>query len=172
MARTDPEARSRVIQALLLACVVLVAWIVVLGITLPRRYDAAHWSLAWVGFDVALLAGLAATAWAAWRRRVVIVLFATATATLLCADAWFDVTTARATDVWLSATLAIVAEVPGALFLLWVVHRVVSYTRDNVWTERHGQRRASLWSVEFTHPSERLSREAAVRPLEGDPTRE
>ncbi|HTX64102.1 MAG TPA: hypothetical protein VMD28_10705 [Acidimicrobiales bacterium] len=160
------------IQLLLVACVALVAWIVVLGITLPRRYDAAHWRLAWVGFDVALLVGLAATAWAAWRRRAVIVLFATVTATLLCADAWFDITTARPGDVWLSATLAVCAELPGAIFLLWVVHRVVSYTRDNLWTERRGARPASLWSVEFTHPSEASQADEGVRSFEADPGRQ
>ncbi len=172
IARTDPEARRRVVELLLLACAGLVAWIVVLSLTLPHRYRADNWDLAWIGFDVALLGGLAATAWAAWRRRAIIVLFATATATLLLADAWFDITTARANDVWLSATLAICAELPGAIFLLWVVHRVVTFTRGTVWTDRHGVRPASLWTVEFTHPSEAARRRGApveqLGSLEGD----
>lgn len=175
MARTDPEARRRVVELLLLACAGLVVWIVVLGLTLPRRYDAEHWRLAWVGFDVALLVGLASTAWAAWRRRAIIVLFATATATLMIADAWFDITTARAGDVWLSATLALCAEVPGAIFLFWVVHRVVTYTRGNVWSDLHGTRPASLWTVEFTHPSEQPKGAKArerLETLEGEPLKE
>lgn len=155
------------IEALLLACVSLIVWIVVLGITLPRRYDAAHWDLAWVGFDVGLLVGLASTAWAAWRRRAIIVLFATATATLLLADAWFDITTARTNDVWLSATLAVCAEIPGALFLLWVVHRVVTYMRGEVWSDRIGERPKSLWSVEFRHPSESAEQPRASRSFGG-----
>jgi hypothetical protein len=154
VARPNIAARRYVIEALLFGCVSLSAWIIVLAFTLPRRYDAAHWNLAWIGFDIALLAGLGATAWAAWRRRVVIVLFATATATLLCADAWFDLTTARSSDLWASATLAGCAEIPGAILLIYVVVRVVNYTRGSVWTDRHGTRPKSLWSVEFTHPSE------------------
>ena len=99
MAAPSPHMRRRVLEALVGGCVVLAAWIVVLALQLPKVYDAEHWDLAWVGFDVGLLIGLAATAWAAWRRRAIIVLFATSTATLLVADAWFDVTTARSRDV-------------------------------------------------------------------------
>jgi hypothetical protein len=144
-----------VLEALVAACVALAGWIVVLGFTLPRRYDAAHWNLAWLGFDLALLAGLVLTAWAAWRRRAVVVLFATATATLLCADAWFDVTTARSSDLVVSALQALLVELPFAIFLLYVVVRVLSFTRGTVWDDRHGARPRSLWSVEFQHPSER-----------------
>lgn len=154
VAPRDPETRRFVIEALIFACVTLAAWIIVLSLTLPRRYDASHWNLAWIGFDVAVLSGLAATAWAAWRRRIVIVLFATATATLLCADAWFDLTTARPSDLWLSATLAGCAELPFAIFLFYVVGRVVSVSRGSVWTDRYGERPRSLWSIEFAHPSE------------------
>lgn len=169
MARRNYEARRYVTEALLFACVTLSAWIIVLGLTLPRRYDAAHWNLAWIGFDIALLVGLGSTAWAAWRRRVVIVLFATATATLLCADAWFDMTTARPSDLWASAALAGCAELPGAIFLIWVVVRVVNHTRGTVWTDHFGSRPRSLWSIEFEHPSEARDRgsiEEVARPVE------
>jgi hypothetical protein len=138
----------------MVACIALGAWIIVLGLTLPRRYDAAHWNLAWVGFDLALLVGLCLTAWAAWRRRAVIVLFATATATLMLADAWFDVTTARSSDLWISALQAVFVEVPFAIFLFYVVVRVVSFTRGSVWSDEIGTRPKSLWYVEFPHPSE------------------
>jgi hypothetical protein len=150
----NPHVRRRVIEMLVLACVSLFAWIIALGFTLPKRYDAAHWNLAWIGYDVALLVGLAATAWAAWRRRAVIVLFATATATLLCADAWFDVTTARSTDLWVSAVQALFIELPFAAFLLYVAVRVINFTRGTLWTDQIGARPRSLWSIEFAHPSE------------------
>jgi hypothetical protein len=153
--RPGPQTRRHVVETLVIACLVLCGWIVALGFTLPRRYDAAHWNLAWVGFDLALLVGLAATAWAAWRRRVVIVLFATVTSTLMLADAWFDVTTARSSDLWVSATQAVLVEIPFAVFLLYVVVRVASISRDVVWSDRVGTRPRSLWSVEFEHPSER-----------------
>ena len=142
------------LETLVFACIALGAWIIVLGLTLPRKYVATHWNLAWVGFDLALLAGLTATAWAAWRRRALVVLFATATATLMFADAWFDVTTARSSDLWLSALQALLVEVPFAVFLLYVVNRVVKFTRGSVWSDQVGTRPRSLWYVEFPHPSE------------------
>ena len=46
---------------------------------------------AWVGFDLALLVAFAATGWAAWRRRQVLIICLVVLATLLCCDAWFDV---------------------------------------------------------------------------------
>ena len=107
MVRPNRQVRRRVIEMLVAACFGLSAWIIVLGLSLPKRYDAAHWNLAWIGFDVALLVALAATAWAAVRRRAIIVLLATITATLLCADAWFDVTTARSRDLWVSVAQAV-----------------------------------------------------------------
>ena len=142
------------LEALILACVALGAWIIVLGLTLPRRYVASHWNLAWIGFDLALLTGLALTAWAAWRRRAVVVLFATATATLMFADAWFDVTTARSRDLWVSVLQAVFVEVPFAIFLMYVVVTVLNFTRGTVWSDRLGSRPKSLWTVEFQHPSE------------------
>jgi hypothetical protein len=149
-----------VLETLVFACIALAGWIVVLGFTLPRRYDAAHWNLAWVGFDIALLTGLAATAWAAWRRRAIVVLFATATSTLILADAWFDVTTARSSDLSVSAIQAIFLEVPFAIFLFYVVNRVVRFTRGSVWSDQVGTRPRSLWYVEFPHPSENDERRA------------
>jgi hypothetical protein len=150
----NPRLRLRVIHLLFVSCIVLFAWIILLGVTLPKRYDADHWNLAWIGFDVALLIGIAGTAWAAWRRRVVIVLFATATATLLLADTWFDVTTARSKDLGVSVLQAAFIEVPFALFLLYVVRRVIHYTRGTIWSDQQGTRPKSLFSVEFPHPSE------------------
>ena len=150
----NPRVRLRVIHTLVLACVVLIAWIILLGLTLPKRYNAAHWDLAWIGFDVALLVGLAATAWAAWRRRAIIVLFATITATLMCADAWFDITTARSTDLGVSVVQAVFVELPFAYFLFYVVVRVIRYARGTIWSDQLGSRPRSLWTVEFQHPSE------------------
>lgn len=142
------------LETLIFACVGLGAWIVVLGLTLPRRYVAAHWDLAWIGFDFALFIGLASTAWAAWRRRAVVVLFATATSTLMFADAWFDVTTARSKDLWVSVLQAVFIEVPFAIFLMYVVVTVLNFTRGTIWSDRLGSRPKSLWTVEFRHPSE------------------
>lgn len=141
----------------MVACIALIAWIITLGFTLPKRYDAAHWDLAWIGFDVALLVGLAATAWAAWRRRAIVVILATITATLICADAWFDITTARSRDLGVSVAQAVFVELPFACFLFYVVARVIRYARGAIWSDQLGSRPRSLWTVEFAHPSEQDS---------------
>jgi hypothetical protein len=143
-----------VIHTLVIACIGLIAWIILLGLTLPKRYDAAHWNLAWIGFDIALLVGLTTTAWAAWRRRAIIVVLATITGTLMCADAWFDITTARSTDLAVSVLQAVFVELPFAYFLFYVVSRVIRYSRGVIWSDQFGSRPRSLWSVEFRHPSE------------------
>jgi len=107
----------------------LVPWIVGLGLTLPSRYTTHHWTLAWVGFDVALLAGILATAWAAWRRRQVVILTAVVPGTLLVTDAWFDiVTSATHWDLLISVATALVAELPMAIIMFHVAHRALRLT--------------------------------------------
>ena len=97
-------------------CVVLAAWIVVLAATLPHRFDAHHWRAVWVNFDVFLLAAFAATAWALWRERQIVILLLVFTGAMLCCDAWFDVGTSLATGgIWISLASAICAELPLAL---------------------------------------------------------
>jgi hypothetical protein len=152
--RPNPQARRLVLRTLVAACVLLAAWVVVLALRLPKRYSAPHWDLAWVGFDVALLCFLAATAWAAWKRRAVIVVFGTVTATLLCADVWFDVTTARSSEVWLSVAQALFVELPFAAFLMVVVVRVINFTRGALWDDHADGTPGSLWSVEFPRVAE------------------
>jgi hypothetical protein len=47
--------------------------------------------MAWVGFDLVGLAAFAATGWAIWRGRQMVIACLLVTGTLLCCDAWFDV---------------------------------------------------------------------------------
>jgi hypothetical protein len=63
-------------------------------------------------------------AWAAWRRRAVLILFSCAAGTLLLVDAWFDVTTARYDEI-AQSFLTVAVEVPSALLLFWIAHHVV-----------------------------------------------
>jgi hypothetical protein len=51
------------------ASVFMIGWTVLLLLTLPSRYLAGQWRIAWTGFDLALVLLLAAMAWAIWRRR-------------------------------------------------------------------------------------------------------
>jgi LPXTG-motif cell wall-anchored protein len=74
----------------------LVPWTAGIAARLPQTAVARHWNLAWAGLDLAIIAGLALTSWLARRRDERVGPAATATATLMCADAWFDVCTAAA----------------------------------------------------------------------------
>lgn len=106
-------------------CVLLVPWIAVLAVMLPREYVAGHWRLTWIGFDLALLAALCWAAWTLWRRRPIAIAATIAAATLLLTDAWFDVTTsAGGRDLVTSALTAVLIEIPLAAALLLVSRRV------------------------------------------------
>jgi hypothetical protein len=119
----DPSLRRERRMALLIAaacCVVLAGWIVVLAATLPHHFDAHHWRAVWVNFDVFLLAAFAATAWALWRERQILILLLALIGTMLFCDAWFDVGTSLATSGFVISLLsALLAELPLA-FLAFV----------------------------------------------------
>jgi hypothetical protein len=78
------------------AAAVLVPWTAVIATRLPHNALARHWNTAWAGLDVAIMTGLALTIWLGRRGDRRVRLAATATATLLCADAWFDLCTTAA----------------------------------------------------------------------------
>jgi hypothetical protein len=76
------------------AALALVPWVVLLVSALPAAHRVTHWAAAWVGLDAALVVMLVAVAACVWRGSGWVEPVATATATLLFVDAWFDVTTA------------------------------------------------------------------------------
>src|SRR5215475_12133242 len=88
----NTRSRRRLLALVLACCAFLVPWIAYLAASLPDAYDTRQWKLAWVGFDVALLGCLTATARLAWRRKRAAVQMLVATAALMFCDAWFDVT--------------------------------------------------------------------------------
>jgi hypothetical protein len=95
-------------------------WIVYLGFVLPRRSRAAHYDLAWLGFDGAMWLVLAALAVAAFKRHPAIGPVAAVATTMLLVDAWFDVVTAPTRDRFVVAlVLALVAELPLAVICGW-----------------------------------------------------
>jgi hypothetical protein len=95
--------------------IVLIPWILYLTFTLPSRHVTVHYDLAWTGFDVGLTASFVATTWAVLRGSPKLVPFAAVTATMLCCDVWFDVTTSRPGKEILEAVLeAALAELPLA----------------------------------------------------------
>lgn len=102
--------RKWTLVALAAAAVMLVPWMVVLGLTLPARAEVRNWPLAWIGLDVLMTAGCAATALLGLRRDPRMRLTAAATASMAVLDAWFDITTAQPGTALLQALVCAVAE--------------------------------------------------------------
>lgn len=122
------------VRLVAVSSVVLFPWAAYLAATLPASVSARHWPLAWTGLDVAMAAGLAATAWLAVRRDRRLAFPAVSTATLLLADAWFDVCTAPAGGPLAMALADMgieVAEAFGCLALTAAVWRTVPVARDS-----------------------------------------
>jgi hypothetical protein len=101
--------------------VLLVPWIVYLAFARPTEFGDGHYRVAWIGLDAMEALALALTAWLAYRRSTWVDIAATAAATLLIVDAWFDLMTA--TPGWeLTQSIAAAAalEIPLALLSLWI----------------------------------------------------
>ncbi|MBO0826025.1 MAG: hypothetical protein J2P27_19545, partial [Actinobacteria bacterium] len=127
--RMSERRRTLVLVAVIVCCVALAAWIGVLAATLPRYYRTGGWRGAWVGFDLALLAAFAATGWAAWRRRQILIVCLVVLATLLCCDAWFDVVLdARTSGFWVSLLSAVFFELPVAALAILGARRLLRVT--------------------------------------------
>jgi hypothetical protein len=128
----DPKLRRARRVALVImtsCCVILGGWIVVLHATLPHHFDARHWRTVWVSFDVHLLAAFAATAWAIWRERQILILLLVLVGTMLYCDAWFDVGTSLSTSgVWISLLSAVFAELPLAFLAFAGARRLLRAT--------------------------------------------
>lgn len=122
---------------LLIGCTAaLVPWTVLLFFTLPGHHASTHWDLAWGGLDVGIATMLAATAASIVRRSVWTAVTATAGATLLVVDAWFDVVTAADHDERMIAVgMAVLCELPLAVVCLLIarnVERVLEQARRYV----------------------------------------
>jgi hypothetical protein len=128
----DPRLRRRRRFGLMFmtaCCIALACWIAILIQTLPSRYTASHWQAAWVGLDIAELAGFAATAWAAWHQRQVVIFFMIITGTLLVCDAWFDLALDYGSRGFtMSLVSALLAELPLAFLLFNSARRLVRVT--------------------------------------------
>jgi hypothetical protein len=128
----DPRLRRRRRFGLLFmtaCCLALAAWIAVLILTLPGRYTSHDWRAVWVGLDIAELAGFAATAWAAWHQRQVLIVLMNVTGTLLVCDAWFDLALAYGSSGFvMSLVSALVVELPLAVLLFTSARRLVRVT--------------------------------------------
>ena len=100
--------------------VILLPWTAYIAASLPARQLSPHYDVAWAGFDVLLCGALASTAYFALRRSRYLSTAATATATLLVVDAWFDVMTAPSRDRLESILLCAFVELPLAAVCIWL----------------------------------------------------
>jgi hypothetical protein len=105
-----------------------VPWVVFLAASLPAT-SRVNDRLAWVGFDVAEVVMLAVTAYLAWRGKAKVALAATALATMLVVDAWFDVNTSTAGEERDMALGFAVLEVSLAALSLWIAFHAASVAR-------------------------------------------
>ena len=127
----DPHLRRRRTLALLvtMACCALAGWIAILILTLPGRYTSSDWRAVWVGLDIAELLGFAATAWAAWHQRQVVIFCMIMTGTLLLCDAWFDLALNYGSSGFTASLLsALLAEIPLAFVMFAAARRLVRVT--------------------------------------------
>ncbi|HEY1480216.1 MAG TPA: hypothetical protein VGF46_09310, partial [Gaiellales bacterium] len=108
----------------LLAAASLVPWAVYLALSLPGTHTAAHWQVAWTGFDLGLAGAFAATAWAAERRPELLAPILLATATVMTCDSWFDLATAFGTADQAVALLEAALELPLAVACATVAVRL------------------------------------------------
>jgi hypothetical protein len=151
---THPDPRLVRLRRLVLTVVTasslaMIPWIAYLAVSLPTRYVAAQWKVAWVGFDIALVLALIWTAWNAWQRRQLLVPSAIISATLLVCDAWFDIVLDWGTpDLPVSIATAVLAELPLAALLLRVAVRLVRAMQRVRWTELgHDGEAPALWRM-------------------------
>src|SRR5690348_16076212 len=135
-----------------------VPWVCYLAATLPRRQPTLHYDVAWVGFDVALVAMLLVTGWLAYRGSDLVELPAAITAALLFMDAWFDVlTSATRGQLLVAVVLACGAEIPGGLACLILAGHA----------ERVRRRRQTFLRRRLRRLDERLARYRADRTGSG-----
>jgi hypothetical protein len=106
--------------AFALFSLILLPWIAYLAYSLPSRQVSADYDIAWAGFDVMLLAALAGTGYFALRRSRYLATAATAAATLLVVDAWFDVMTTPPGQRLEPVALAAGVELPLAAVCVWL----------------------------------------------------
>lgn len=111
------------------AAIILVPWTVLLAIGLPSRHASVNWNTSWAGLDIALAGCLLLTGLLSLRRSRAVIMTATAAATLVLVDAWFDVLSAHPGYQLLIALLeAVLIELPLALISLHIAVSALNST--------------------------------------------
>ena len=121
-----PRLRRWLAPLFCLAGIGLVPWTVYLVLTLPGRHlQTGYYDVAWGGFDVGLAALFVTTGIGLLRRKLWVQSTATAAATMLVCDAWFDVLSSEpGRERLLAILLAVAAEMPTAIVCLMIAAHV------------------------------------------------
>ncbi|HET6924259.1 MAG TPA: hypothetical protein VFH39_00315 [Candidatus Saccharimonadales bacterium] len=119
----------RLLRVFAVAALLLVPWVLWVAIhAAPPHHLGSRWNWAWGGLDVGELIGLAVTAYLGRHRSAWVIIAASATASLLLFDAWFDIWTARSGfESWVSIWTASVIELPLSAALFWIAIRGVRF---------------------------------------------
>ncbi|MEV4255927.1 hypothetical protein AB0J52_22450 [Spirillospora sp. NPDC049652] len=123
-ARRSPD---RILAGVLAAgAAVLLVWTVGMAFAIPPSEPRpVNWALLWCGFDAIEIAVMASAAWLVRRRDALAPLALSALATLMVADAWFDVMTARSGHLPAAVSMAAFLELPLAAVLLTAAARLI-----------------------------------------------
>jgi hypothetical protein len=102
----------------------LLPWTIWLSSTLKPHHVTERWDVAWSGFDTGLALLFVLTAIAAYFRSPWVGALSAAVGTMLVTDAWFDVVLeSHADELYRSLLLAVLVELPLAVFCFWIAHR-------------------------------------------------
>lgn len=117
----------------IVAGIILIPWTYGLAQSLPDRQIAENWAIAWVGLDIFMLVLIGLTVIFAIRRSVWLALSATALATVLILDSWFDVVTASPGQQQVIAlVLAMTVGLPMAILTYMLAHRSISALHNKI----------------------------------------
>jgi hypothetical protein len=126
---------------LLITAAGLGPWTLWLTYSLPSRHLTRHYNLAWIVFDIALLAAFATTGWCVMTQSQWLVASAAATGTMLLCDAWFDIVTSAGGSETTEAVLeACFAELPLAALCIYIVIDVERFLATLLRTRRRPRR--------------------------------
>jgi hypothetical protein len=117
----------------------LIPEILRLANSLPLRHLELldHWKFLWVGYDLVMALVFMVSGILLWLRSPWVAMTVSAAGTMLLADAWFDVLTARGTrQLATSVTLAAFLEIPMALICFYIAGRYVRHYRRMVARDR------------------------------------
>lgn len=110
----------------LAAAALMVPWTIWLFLTLPSRSEAAHWNLAWSGFDTLLIVTFVGCAVRMMHLSPLTSLVAAAAGTLLVTDAWFDIMLADdRMEVLVAAAMGVLVELPMAAICFRTSYKVL-----------------------------------------------